>query len=91
MIQLEASPFFTFEFISCWHIVCQTKNKQMEKRIFGIILTILGLVGLIYAAITFVDGSVAREYKSILVYGILGLIFFFAGIGLIRSTKDKAT
>jgi hypothetical protein len=24
-------------------------------------------------------------------YGVLGAIFFFAGVGLIRSTRDKAT
>jgi hypothetical protein len=28
--------------------------------------------------------------KALIVYGILGLIFFFTGIGLIKSTKDDA-
>ncbi len=65
----------------------------MEKRIFGIILTLLGLVGLIWAAYNFVQGNSNNTYdiKAISVYGILGLIFFFAGIGLIRSTRDKAS
>jgi uncharacterized membrane protein len=64
----------------------------MEKRIFGVILTILGIAGLIWAAYSFVQGNTHSNYnvKSIVVYGILGLIFFFAGIGLIRSTKDRA-
>jgi uncharacterized membrane protein len=66
-----------------------TKYIFMEKRIFGIILTILGLGGLIYAAISITQSS--SSAKNIAVYGILGLIFFFAGIGLIRNTKDKAT
>jgi uncharacterized membrane protein len=61
----------------------------MEKRIFGIILTLLGIVGLIAAAMQFVETSGgARNIKMICVYGILGAVFFFAGIGLIRSTKD---
>jgi len=64
----------------------------MEKRIFGVILTIIGVAGLIWAAYNFVQRSNQSAYsvKSIVVYGILGLIFFFAGIGLIRSTKDRA-
>lgn len=62
----------------------------MEKRLFGVILTILGIAGLIIAAYDFVQGNTATNHsvKSVVVYGILGLIFFFAGIGLIRSTRD---
>lgn len=61
----------------------------MEKRIFGIILTILGIIGLIMTAMTFVETTGGtRNVKMITVYGILGAIFFFAGIGLIRNTKD---
>ena len=58
------------------------------KRTFGTILTILGIVGLGYAAIGFVQESV--QSRSLIVYGILGLIFFFTGIGLIKNTKDVA-
>jgi uncharacterized membrane protein len=62
----------------------------MEKRVFGVILTVLGIAGLILAAYQFVQGNTATNHsiRSITVYGILGLIFFFAGIGLIRSTRD---
>jgi uncharacterized membrane protein len=64
----------------------------MEKRVFGIILTVLGIVGIILAAINFMDGGASmKNVKEITVYGIIGLIFFFAGIGLIRTTRDKAT
>ncbi|MXV49582.1 hypothetical protein GS399_01245 [Pedobacter sp. HMF7647] len=58
------------------------------KRIFGTILTILGIVGLIYAAVGFVQGT--GEAKALIVYAILGIIFFFAGIGLVRNTQDVA-
>ena len=62
----------------------------MEKRLFGVILTILGIAGLIIAAYNFVQGNTGTNHsaKSLAVYGILGLLFFFAGIGLIRSTRD---
>lgn len=62
----------------------------MEKRVIGVLLTLLGIVGLIVAAVNFVSHSGTSTYdvKAISMYGILGLIFFFAGIGLVRSTKD---
>jgi uncharacterized membrane protein len=62
----------------------------MEKRLFGVILTVLGILGLILAAYNFVQGNTTTNHsvKSVVVYGILGMLFFFAGIGLIRSTRD---
>ena len=54
------------------------------KGIFGTILTLLGLAGLIYGGIDFTKGGVAQ---ASFVYLILGGIFFFAGISLIRGTK----
>lgn len=64
----------------------------MEKRVLGIILSILGIAGLIYAGIAFLNGDAdTRNIKVILFAGILGAIFFFAGIGLIQNTKDKPT
>jgi uncharacterized membrane protein len=64
----------------------------MEKRILGIILSILGIAGLIYAGIYFMNGGTGtRNIKAIIFSGILGAVFFFSGISLIRSTKDKET
>jgi len=61
------------------------------KRIFGALLTILGIGGLIYAAVLFINNSGGtRDIKSLVIYGILGLIFFISGISLIRTTKDEA-
>lgn len=61
------------------------------KRIFGVILTVLGIVGLIYAAMVFMDAKgTESQVKTLLVYGILGAVFFFTGIGLIRNTQDDA-
>ena len=61
------------------------------KRMFGAILTLLGIGGLIYAAIVFANTSGGtHDIKSLTIYGILGLIFFISGIGLVRTTKDES-
>ncbi|MFP9100391.1 hypothetical protein ACLI09_15175 [Flavobacterium sp. RHBU_24] len=61
------------------------------KRIFGTVLTILGIIGLIYAAYTFVNTSTGEQsVKVIAIYGIIGLIFFIAGIGLVKRTRDDS-
>lgn len=58
------------------------------KRIFGALLTVLGIGALIYASVIFVNGT--DNFKTLLIYGILGLLFFVAGISLVRTTKDEA-
>ncbi|QCW99170.1 hypothetical protein FGM00_03210 [Aggregatimonas sangjinii] len=56
------------------------------KKILGLVLTLLGIGGLIYAAVLYVNGS--GDFKVLAVYGILGAIFFFSGMGLIRRTGN---
>ncbi|RZL46303.1 MAG: hypothetical protein EOP00_15400 [Pedobacter sp.] len=58
------------------------------KRTFGTILTILGIIGLIYAGWGFVQQSGGT--RGLIVAAIIGLIFFVSGIGLVRNTKDEA-
>jgi hypothetical protein len=61
------------------------------KRIFGALLTILGIGSLIFASVIFVNNPDSnRNIKALVIYGILGLIFFIAGISLIRTTKDES-
>lgn len=61
------------------------------KRIFGAILTILGIVGLIYTAVIFMNtGGGQRDVKMLIIYGALGLLFFITGISLVRTTKDES-
>ncbi len=60
------------------------------KRIFGSILTILGIVGLVYGAILFVNNAGGgRDLRALIVYCILGLIFLTSGLSLVRTTKDE--
>lgn len=61
------------------------------KRFFGGFLTVLGIAGLIYASVLFVNSrSSTVNTKSLIIYGVLGLLFFIAGIGLVRTTKDES-
>lgn len=61
------------------------------KRFFGGLLTILGIVGLIYTAVIFAGTSgETRDIKSLIIYGILGIVFFTSGISLVRATKDES-
>jgi uncharacterized membrane protein len=64
----------------------------MEKRVLGIVLSILGIIGLIFAAVRFANGGSGSQGVRITVISlVLGVIFFFSGISLIKNTKDKAT
>ncbi|MGJ1435685.1 hypothetical protein [Sphingobacterium siyangense] len=58
------------------------------KRFFGTILTILGIIGLIYTGYELIGKSTA--YTTLGVVGVIGLIFFFSGIGLVKNTRDQS-
>lgn len=61
------------------------------KRIFGALLTLLGIGGLLYTAIVFTDNSGGtRDVKELIIYGILGIVFFTSGISFVRNTKDES-
>jgi len=61
------------------------------KRIFGALLTALGIGGLIYTAVVFANTSGGnKDIKELIIYGVLGIIFFISGISLVRTTKDES-
>lgn len=61
------------------------------KRIFGALLTALGIGALIYTAVVFANtGGSNNDVKSLIIYGVLGIVFFSAGISLVRTTKDES-
>ena len=57
------------------------------KQIFAIVLTILGIGGLIYTAMQLLDNN-KDQFVTLVVVGILALIFFSAGIKLLQSSRD---
>ena len=61
------------------------------KRIFGAVLTLLGIGSLIYAAMVFANTNGGnRDIRSLIIFGVLGLLFFVSGISLVRTTKDES-
>lgn len=58
------------------------------KRTFGAILTLLGIVGLIYTGVEVIQHQ--GQATTLIVIGIISIIFFFTGISLVRNTKDEA-
>ena len=58
------------------------------KRTFGAILTVLGIIGLIYAGIGVINHN--SQVTTLIVVGIIAVLFFFTGISLVRNTKDEA-
>lgn len=58
------------------------------KKIFGPLLTVLGIIGMIYGAFLFLNDE-TDDWKPLVVFFVLGLIFFSSGMGLIKGTEDK--
>ena len=58
------------------------------KRTFGAVLTVLGIIGLIWTGVEVIQhsGSATTE----IVIGIISILFFSTGISLVRNTKDEA-
>jgi uncharacterized membrane protein len=57
------------------------------KRVFGAILTVLGIAGLIYTGAEIINHTGA--VTTLIVVGIIAIIFFSSGIGLVRNTADE--
>ncbi len=61
------------------------------KRFFGAVLSLLGIGGLIYTATVFASTSGSeRDIKTLIIFGVLGAVFFLSGMSLIRTIKDEA-
>jgi len=60
------------------------------KRIFGTVLTSLGILILLYGGYRFIGTSTSEDWKLVVTTIILGIIFFVSGIGLVKTTKDEA-
>ncbi|RFS21934.1 hypothetical protein DVR12_14890 [Chitinophaga silvatica] len=56
------------------------------KKFFGILLTLLGTVGLIYAGYGFVKQTL--EWRELLVVASISIVFFGSGIALLKTTSD---
>ncbi|MFD1257195.1 hypothetical protein ACFQ3S_10335 [Mucilaginibacter terrae] len=57
------------------------------KRTFGGVLTVLGIIGLIYTGIQVINHT--GNTTTLIVVGLISILFFFSGIGLVKNTKDE--
>jgi hypothetical protein len=58
------------------------------KRDIGSVLTWLGIDGLIYGMVLIINtSSDGRDIHTLVIFSILGFIFFIAGVGLMRIKK----
>ncbi|OOQ58956.1 hypothetical protein [Mucilaginibacter pedocola] len=58
------------------------------KRTFGTVLTVLGIVGLIWTGVAIINKS--SQATTLIVVGVIAILFFSTGISLVRNTKDEA-
>jgi len=58
------------------------------KKIFGPLLTVLGIIGMIYGAFLFLHDETG-DWKPLVVFFVLGIIFFTSGMGLIKNIDEK--
>lgn len=58
------------------------------KRTFGLVLTVLGIIGLIWTGVAVIQHQ--GETTTLIVIGIISILFFSTGISLVRNTKDEA-
>jgi hypothetical protein len=64
----------------------KTKNHEFKTNLWAL-LTALGIGGLIYTAVIFAGTSGETRCKSLIIYGILGIIFFVSGISLVHYKR----
>jgi len=57
------------------------------KRVFGAILSILGIIGLIYTGFMIINRT--NGITTMIVVGVISIIFFTSGMGLVRNTADE--
>ena len=57
------------------------------KRTFGAVLSILGIIGLIYTGVMIINHS--NSVTTMIVVGVISIIFFTSGMGLVRNTTDE--
>lgn len=59
------------------------------RKIYGALLAMIGTAGLVYATVSLVNPTGLSNIMVLVIYCILGLAFFIAGINLVRTIKDE--
>jgi uncharacterized membrane-anchored protein YitT (DUF2179 family) len=87
----QLQPFHGSRYKTIENQITNSKTTIMNlKRIFGSLLTALGIAALIYAVLFTNTSGNNQDIKSLIIYAVLGSIFFTSGISLVRTTKDES-
>ena len=65
--------------------VSASKLRNMEKMIWGSIVSILGIISLVAAFWMVNTGDVAKHLSVVVAGGVLGTVAFFAGIWMMPN------
>lgn len=57
------------------------------KTTLGLVLTMLGIIGVVYP-ISVLTSTKEPDIQRLIIFAVVGLILFVSGIGTIRSSKD---
>jgi uncharacterized membrane protein len=57
------------------------------KTTLGILLTMLGIVGVVYP-VSVLTSTKEHDSQMLIIYAVVGIIAFLSGIGVIRKTED---
>jgi len=59
------------------------------KRFIGVLLTTIGITGLIYPIVMFfINTEVKRDGTTLAGYGLIGFLCLISGISLVRATRN---
>jgi hypothetical protein len=78
--------YFLVRYLFCSNTNTDNINMNL-KRIFGGVLTLLGIGGLIYTGISIIQHG--AHFTTLAVVGVISLLFFYSGINLIKTTADQ--
>ncbi len=60
------------------------------KSILGILLSLVGIIGILYSIMLYTSGAEAgTNMRTLIIYGVFGAILLLSGFGLNESVKDE--
>jgi len=60
------------------------------KSILGLLLSLVGIIGLLYAIMLYTNNSGAgTNMNNLIIYGVLGGVLLLSGFSLNESVKDE--
>ena len=60
------------------------------KRVGPVAVFVGAIPGALPPLLGWIAFSGTITYESLIIFGILGIVFFMSGIGLVRTTKDES-